>query len=106
MSQHHHTTTPQQGLSLDYIHELTTKNTASSTASNATTCTPEEALEQHKNEIKLDIVARFNAAQRAGNFVLWVVHSNVAYCVVVSSRRYLQIMRGISVPLYFCYFAE
>eukprot|EP01032_Pedospumella_encystans_P028877 gene28877-32613_t len=50
------------GLSLDYINEITTTR---GTHNNVTGVGTEEVLEQHKNDIKLDIVARFNAAQRA-----------------------------------------
>ena len=52
-----------QGLSLDYINEVTATRGHNN---NVTGVGAEEALEQHKSDIKLDIVARFNAAQRAG----------------------------------------
>ena len=79
-----------QGLSLDYIHELTTtsKSTTSDTSS-ATACTPEEALEQHKNEIKLDIVARFNAAQRAGKCV-FCSFKCLNCCIAIAVLSYIQ----------------
>ena len=55
-----------QGLSLDYINEVTSTRGHNNID---TGVGAEEALEQHKNNIKLDIVARFNAAHRAGNLL-------------------------------------
>lgn len=54
-----------QGLSLDYISEVCRKSPHSS-RSDLAYLTPEEALAAKEKEIKLDIVARFNAAQQPG----------------------------------------
>lgn len=54
-----------QGLSLDYIGEVCKKSPFGSGA-DLSHLTPEEALAAKEKEIKLGIVARFNAAHQPG----------------------------------------
>lgn len=58
-----------QGLSLDYISEVCRKSPHSSRIDLAL-LTAEEALAAKEKEIKLDIVARFNAAQHPSKYLL------------------------------------
>lgn len=59
-----------QGLSLDYVSELTkNKDSAQRYGSSSSLA---EQLEQRGKDIRMDIVARFNAAHLPGT-VLWTV---------------------------------
>ena len=65
---------------MDYINETTTSRSSINSYSTGAVVSAEDVLEQHKKDIKLDIVARFNAAQRAGACL---------YCKLVLLQRTL-----------------